>query len=255
MCGRFHLGTPAADVARIFGVERADPLLGDWRPRYNIAPTQDVMIIREEIPKGSERSVRTLAPARWGLVPSWADDQAAGYKMINARSEDAAAKPAFRGAMQRRRCIVPADGFYEWKKSGKGKRKQPMLIRRRDGRSFAMAGLWERWRPRGQEGEWLETCTILTCAPNRLVGEIHDRMPVILPESELSRWLDAREHDPEKLRDLLCAAPEEELEAVPVSTRINSVANEGPECVQLEERPGSREGPSATDKGATLFEI
>jgi putative SOS response-associated peptidase YedK len=262
MCGRFHLGTPAVEVARIFGVERVGPELGDWRPRYNIAPTQDVMIIREELPQGAERAVRALVPARWGLVPYWADD-AAMHKMINARSEDAAEKPAFRSAFERRRCLVPADGFYEWKKLD-SKRKQPMLIRRRDGRPFVMAGLWERWRPRGQEGEWLETCAVLTCAPNSLVAEIHDRMPVILPEAEISRWLDVREREAAKVVELMRAAPAEEMEAVAVSTRVNSVQNDDQACIDttLEEgavdaapRQARRPRASDGDASGTLFPV
>ena len=244
MCGRFHLATPAAEIARLFGVERID---ADWRPRYNVAPSDEIAIVRQErasdAPPGAG-AVRTLTTARWGLVPHWADAASTGYKMINARSEDAASAPAFRDAFQRRRCIVPADGFYEWQKLPRG-RKQPMLIRRRDGRPFAMAGLWERWRPRGdRSGDWLETCTILTCAPNALVRPIHDRMPVILDDEELGAWLDPTRRDAESLLAMLRAAPEDALEALPVSSHVNSTKNDDPRCVQPMTAAPDGEGPT-----------
>lgn len=169
MCGRFTLRVPAAELVEIFRLLRRP----DVQPRYNIAPTQPVAVVRR-IDRGRE-----LSMLRWGLVPSWAKDPKIGARMINARAETVATKPAFRTALRRRRCLVPADGFYEWAKSAGGT-KQPHYITRRDGRPFAFAGLWESWD--GPDGSSIESCTIVTTEANDLVGRIHDRMPVILSE-------------------------------------------------------------------------
>lgn len=220
MCGRYLLSTPAEKIAAAFGVNRTLPPLV---ARYNIAPTQMIPIIR------AEDGGRALAMVRWGLVPFWAEDPSIGNRLINARAETAASKPAFRAAFERRRCLVPADGFYEWKKIAP-KAKQPILIRPADHGPMAMAGLWERWRPKNGEGEPIESCTILTCGPNELIADIHDRMPVILEPHEYDRWLDPEATDAAGLAELLDPYPAELLEAYPVSRRINSPGHEGPEC-------------------------
>jgi putative SOS response-associated peptidase YedK len=214
MCGRYTLTTPPSVVAEHFQV----PELPNFPPRYNIAPTQQALVVRA----GQGR--RELVLLRWGLIPSWAKDPAIGARMINARAEGIAEKPSFRRAWKEKRCLVPADGFYEWQKDGK--RKQPYYIRRRDGAPFAFAGLWERWQ--GGE-EILDTFTIITTAPNEVIAPIHNRMPVIVPEAAYDRWLDPDERgDPE----LLVPYPDEELTAYPVSTVVNSPIHDDARCVE-----------------------
>ncbi|MCX7717347.1 MAG: SOS response-associated peptidase [Candidatus Sumerlaeaceae bacterium] len=221
MCGRFALTTTAADLKEFLDTEE----IPDLAPRYNIAPTQPVLIIR----------LRESAPSReaahvvWGLIPPWAPDPSIGNRLINARADSAAAKPAFRHAMKRRRCLIPADGFYEWA-ARPGRTKQPYLIRRRDGAPFAFAGLWETWH--GPNGEEIESCTILTTEPNDLLKPIHSRMPVILPREAHGQWLDTAGHSPERIQSLLQPCPAEGWEAVAISTRINSPANDDPQCQQ-----------------------
>jgi putative SOS response-associated peptidase YedK len=174
-----------------------------------------------------EDGSRRLISMRWGLVPYWAEDPGIGSRMINARAETAAEKPAFRDSFRRRRCLVAADGFFEWQKAPGG--KQPYLIRLEGGAPFAFAGLWDRWR--GRRGRVLETFTILTTTPNELVRPIHDRMPVILPAEARSRWL-AEDAESEALRELLGPLPGEGMEAFPVSQLVNSPANDSLECLQ-----------------------
>jgi len=216
MCGRYLLTSPVDLLRQLFRfMER--PNLG---PRYNIAPTQEVPIVRLT----REGDGRELITARWGLVPYWADDLKIGNRLINARAETIERTPAFREAYQRRRCLVPADGFYEWRRAGK--QKQPLLIRRRDQAPFAFAGLWERWRQ--PDGQILRSCTIVTCPPNALVAEVHDRMPVILAATDHARWLDPAAGEG---RALLRPCPAEWLEAVAVSPRVNSPAHDDPECL------------------------
>jgi putative SOS response-associated peptidase YedK len=217
MCGRFTLAVPAAEIADLFEVDARLNL----RPRYNIAPTQQAPVVRAKKDEGRE-----LALLRWGLIPAWAKDPAIGNRMINARAESVAEKPAFRAAFKARRCLVPADGFYEWQKAGKG--KQPFYIRRKDKQPFAFAGLYERWQNRA-EGEILDTFTIITTEPNVLMAPIHNRMPVIIPEDDYDRWLDPEETgDP----DLLVPYPEEELTAYPISTWVNSPAHDDARCIE-----------------------
>jgi putative SOS response-associated peptidase YedK len=216
MCGRYLLTSPVDLLRQVFRfMER--PNLG---PRYNIAPTQDVPVVR--LTREGDR--RELKMMRWGLVPYWADDLKIGNRLINARAETIARAPAFREAYQRRRCLVPADGFYEWRKEGK--QKQPLLIRRKDRAPFAFAGLWERWQQ--PDGQVLRSCTIVTCPPNALVAEIHNRMPVILGPDAWERWLDPAAGDG---RELLGPCPADWLDAVAVSPRVNSPANDDPECL------------------------
>jgi putative SOS response-associated peptidase YedK len=217
MCGRFTLRSSSTKVAETFGLSEA-PL---FEPRYNIAPTQPVAAVRAT-PEG-----RQLASLRWGLIPSWADDPSIGYRMINARSETVATKPSFRSAFKNRRCLIPADGYYEWQKTD-GK-KQPYLIGMRDGTPFAFAGLWEHWE-RGQEP--IESCTILTTAANDLTGPIHDRMPVILDPKDFDLWLDPQVQDPKALEPFLRPHVAETMMAYQVSTLVNNPRNEDPRCVE-----------------------
>lgn len=193
----------------------------DWAPRYNIAPTQDVAVV-----VAGERGPR-IGTLRWGLVPYWAHDPAIGNRLINARAESVADKPAFRDAFRSRRCLVLADGFYEWQRTAPGKPKIPVFVRLPDGRPFAFAGLWERWRPPG--GEPLYTCTIITTDAAPAVRPVHDRMPVILPPDRRRQWLD---HDA-KAADLLALLHPYAgaLDAYPVSTLVNSPENDSPDCV------------------------
>jgi putative SOS response-associated peptidase YedK len=229
MCGRYTLTSPAKVIADVFGVDGGIDEV-DAAPRYNIAPGQDVWIVRADR-RGEHRE---LSRVRWGLVPSWSDQPTTSATMINARSETAADKPAFRMPFRRRRCIVPADGFYEWqRRSG---RSQPFLIGERDQRPFGMAGLWDVWR--GEDGARVESCTILTTAPNELMQPLHDRMPAILAPDDFDLWLDRREEDPARLLGLLRPCPNDELTLKPVSTRVNDPRNDDPECLtEVEPEP------------------
>lgn len=209
MCGRFVLMTPGRDLAERFGLEE-EPLL---EPRYNIAPTQMVAIIR----LNPETLQRRLGLVRWGLIPFWANDSSIGNRLINARAESVAEKPAFRSAFKFRRCLVPADGYYEWKKR-KGGQKQPYLARNADGSPFAFAGLWERWQ--APEEEVIESCTILTTDANDLTQPIHDRMPVILKLEDHDLWLDPDVRDPNLLKPLLRPYPSGEMIVQPVSPKV-----------------------------------
>jgi len=225
VCGRYVLTTPGEVLAQIF--ETAPPpeeTLAAIVPRYNISPTQTVPIVRLS---SAAATTRELALVQWGLVPHWAKDPAIGNSLINARAETAAEKPSFRDAMKRRRCLIPADGFYEWKKLGKG--KQPFLIRMQGGSTFAFAGLWSHWK-NPETGANLETCAILTTTPNELTATVHDRMPVILPAASQGLWLDPAA-DSSTLTGLFLSFPAAEMEAFPVSKRVNSPANEGPENI------------------------
>src|SRR5262245_51844293 len=232
MCGRFTLRTPMTVLVEHFALEvRADRQLPLFEARYNIAPTQEVLAVREV------DGVREASMLRWGLIPSWSKEPGGGPPMINARSETLAEKPTFRTAFRRRRCIIPADGFYEWKKSAevaKGK-KQPYYIHRPDGDVFGFAGLWESWAPKSGapkdepspnpslQGRGIDSCTIVTTAANRTMAELHDRMPVILAPSDYALWLDPAVEDPAKLRHLLESCGEDELMAEPVGTHVNRV--------------------------------
>jgi putative SOS response-associated peptidase YedK len=195
-------------------------------PRYNIAPSQPVAVVRQ-----TAEGKRELVKLRWGLVPSWAKDVSVGNQLINARSETAATKPAFRAAMRQRRCLVPTDGFYEWKKVGR--QKQPYFIRRADDKPFAFAGLWERWSD--AEGRPLETCTILTTDANELLRPLHDRMPVIVEPADYSTWLDPAQTDSDRFRPLFASLTSEQLISSPVSTHVNSPANDDEACLAAAE--------------------
>lgn len=219
MCGRFTLRTPQTQLLVEFGVD-ALPLLA---PRFNIAPTQPILAIRWD-PGGGQR---TAALLRWGLVPSWADDPKIGNRMINARGETVAEKPAFRTAFKRRRCLIPADGYYEWKADGK--RKQPYLIHLRDNGPFGMAGLWESWSP--GDGSTLETCTIITTEGNELTRPIHDRMPVVIEPADYGLWLNPDTPSPALLALIHPRTPLD-MDLYPVSTVVNSPMNERADCVE-----------------------
>ena len=224
MCGRFTLRAPVSVVAEQFAVFEVPP----FEPRFNIAPTQPVPVIRLA-PHGNPPE-REFVLLRWGLVPAWAKDPAVGNRMINARSETVATKPAFRAAFRRRRCLVAADGFYEWQRTGK--RKQPYFISLRDDRPFAMAGLWESWEGPGHAA--IESCTILTTEPNDLMRPIHDRMPVILPPDTYRQWLDPAVQDPQHIEPLMGPYSADAMVALKVSTYVNRPGNDGPQCIEPE---------------------
>ncbi len=210
---------PASTVADEFQVLDAPPLA----PRFNIAPTQPVAAVRL-VPESGQRQ---LAFLKWGLVPAWAKDRTIGNRLINARAESVAEKPAFRAAFRRRRCLVVADGFYEWQRSGA--RKQPYFIRLRDDRPFAIAGLWESWE--GPAHSALETCTLITTGPNELMEPIHNRMPVILARDDYDRWLDPAIQEPDALCPLLRPYPTSAMLALPVSPHVNNPRNDDPKCI------------------------
>jgi putative SOS response-associated peptidase YedK len=226
VCGRYVQASSPELLAERFGVDEAR--VEDHEPRYNVAPRTDVPAVRRR----DDRKI--LSSLRWGLVPSWADDPKVGDRLINARAESVADKPAYRTAFERRRCLVPADGFYEWQKLPGKKRKQPMFVHLRSGEPMAFAGLWEIWKDPKAEGEdegWLRTCAIVTTDANDVLAPIHDRMPVILPESAWGTWLDP-DADPDTLRHLLVPAPDDLIAIYPVSPLVNSADNDGPELVQ-----------------------
>lgn len=219
MCGRFTLTADQDSFENRFSLTRFD--LG-WVPSFNIAPTQEVLTVTND---GSENRPELM---RWGLVPSWAKDPKIGNRMINARSETLAEKPSFRTAFKRRRCLIPADGFYEWKREGKA--KKPMLITANPGGLFAFAGLWETWKQ--PDDSWLLTCAIITTSANEFMKSIHDRMPVILPRESEASWLDPEEQDTAILSELLLPYDSDRMEAYEVSTLVNSPRNNFPEVIE-----------------------
>jgi putative SOS response-associated peptidase YedK len=247
MCGRFTLRTPPAVLIEHFDLDvRGDRQLPLFEARYNIAPTQDVLVVRAD-PSDSRRAAAMM---RWGLIPSWsASEKVSGPPMINARAETLADKPTFRTAVRRRRCLIPADGFYEWQQTAGGSRgkKQPYYIHRPDGAPFAFAGLWEKWTQRsmepstnpsikgmGNDSLAIESCTIVTTAANAALRELHDRMPVILAPGDYAAWLDAKVEDPATLQHLLSPCGDHELVAEPVGTHVNKVANDDPGCIAIQ---------------------
>ncbi len=218
MCGRFTLTSDPPALHADFGIDVLPP---DYRPRYNIAPTQSILAI---VPDSVGWCARPLV---WGLVPRWSKDGASGAKRINARAESLLEKPSFREAFDLRRCLILADGFYEWEKAGSYSR--PNLIRRRDGRPFTFAGIWERWYKTPDTP--IDSCAIVTTTPNALLERIHDRMPVIIPPRDREAWL-AADAGRSELSLLLTPAPAEELECFPVSSLVNSPVNDSPDCIQ-----------------------
>jgi putative SOS response-associated peptidase YedK len=219
MCGRFTLKESVDSLASLFDLAAAT----DLAERFNIAPTQPVAAIRHS-PEGERRELVFL---RWGLIPAWARDPASLPLLINARAETAATKPAFRAALRRRRCLVPADGFYEWQRLGG--QKQPYHIRMQDGALFAMAGLWERWE--GPDGSVIDSCALLTTEANELMRPVHDRMPVILSSNQYDLWLDPGVQDIEMIQSLLRPYPPEAMLAYPVGTLVNNARNDDPQCL------------------------
>jgi putative SOS response-associated peptidase YedK len=219
MCSRYNLTTPLEAVRAYFRVKNGEP----YPPRYNIAPTQPVLIVRLDHVRERE-----LALVRWGLIPSWAKDPARLSTLFSARGESAAEKASFRGAMRHRRCVVPANGFYEW--TGKAGTRQPHLIQRPDCGPIAFAGLWESWL--GADGSEIDTMAILTVAANRTMAPLHERMPAILQPQDFDAWLDTRGFSAEMAAQMLRPAPDDLLETIAVDPRLNNARNEGPELIK-----------------------
>jgi putative SOS response-associated peptidase YedK len=220
MCGRFALYSDPFTLARRFEADAPAEL----SPRYNVAPSQNIPIVRDEGEK------RRFALARWGLIPHWAKDMKIGYSTINARAETVASKPAFRSAFRHRRCLIPADGFYEWQVIPGSKIKQPWFIVLVDREPMAFAGLWERWR--SPEGEELESCSIIVTEANEIMRPIHDRMPVILAPCDWDAWLEADAKDAGGLQGLLKSYSAEGMAAWPVTMKVNSPRNDSVECIE-----------------------
>jgi putative SOS response-associated peptidase YedK len=238
MCGRYVAATSADDIASYFDAEFTEERVVG--PSWNVAPTDDVpvVLVRD--------GTRHVDLHHWGLVPRWADSPKVGGRMINARAETLATKGAFKQAFARRRCLVPADGFYEWRHDG-SKAKQPYFIHSVDGRPLAFAGLWERWQPDGRPGEQLYSATIVTTVPNDLMATLHDRMPVILDPDACNEWLDPANDDVDELSTLLVPCADELLSMHPVSRDVGNVRNQGP---QLAERVALTDPAEST---GTLF--
>ena len=223
MCGRYVAATPPDQLADLFGV--TDVRAGDLGPRWNVAPTLEVYAVAN----GSDGQ-RRLGTFTWGLVPWFATAPTGGAKMINARAETVAEKPAFRRSLERRRCILPADGFYEWLRTGK--ERQPYLFTAADGSVLAFAGLWEVWRPKDDpDAEPLRTCSIITTSANDTMRPIHDRMPVVLPPQVWDQWLDPATKEAAEVLPLLVPPPDDFLVRRAVSTKVNNVKNEGAELL------------------------
>ena len=219
MCGRYRLSRREQVIQEYF--ETSDEV--DWEPRYNIAPSQEVGIIRQDRAKPERR----FSLARWGLIPYWAKDSRMGNKLINARSETVTSKPAFREAFENRRCLIPADGFYEWERAAEA--KQPFHFGLQDDSLFAFAGLWDRWK--NASGQVVESCSILTTEPNALLADVHGRMPVILNPEHYDLWLDPGFRRVEALKEMLNPFDARLMRCFPVSTRINAVTKDDPDCV------------------------
>lgn len=219
MCGRFAFTVPLATFGQFFP---DFTVCADWDPRYNIAPTQVVPTVIND----GNNEVRLM---RWGLIPHWAKDESIGNRMINARCETLAEKPAFRDSFKKRRCVIFVDGFYEWRKDPGGRTKTPIHIKLKTGEPFAFAGLWTEWRPK-DGNEPVCSCTIITCHSNELIEQFHHRMPVILPREALEAWLDPEPVDPEKLKPLLKPFPSDKMFAYPVATVVNNPRNDLREC-------------------------
>lgn len=223
MCGRYVAAAPPSEIAKYFGAATLSETV--LEPSYNVAPTNEVYAVVER------NDERVLDHFRWGLVPFWAKDLAIGSKMINARAEGIATKNAYRHAFSKQRCIIPADGFFEWKVIEGQKRKQPMFIHRVDGEPLAFAGLWETWRGADRDRDPIYTCTIITTTANETMAPVHDRMPVILPPDLWEKWLDPEMRDTDALVKFLKPAPSSLLTLYPISTAVNNVRNKGAELI------------------------
>jgi putative SOS response-associated peptidase YedK len=219
MCGRFSLHTPESRIREAFNLEQTEPL--GLKPRYNIAPSQDIPVIRDTA------SNQEMVLAQWGLIPAWSKESKTRYSTINARVESVAEKPTYRTPFKHRRCLIPADGFYEWQVVNG--HKVPHHIRMRDGSTFAFAGLWDRWK--GEE-ETLDSCVIITTKSNEIMKPIHERMPAIIAPAHYDLWLDYRVSDKQEIMQYLNSAPSSQLTAYPVSTWVNSPGNNGERCIQ-----------------------
>ncbi len=244
MCGRYASSRRPEDLVEEFEIDQVE-VAEELQPDYNVAPTKQVYAVLERPPKaedeGPGEAARQLRTLRWGLVPFWAKNPSIGSKMINARMETVHEKPAFRRPFAARRCLLPADGYYEWyateqQTSGGKPRKQPFFIHPADGGVMAMAGLYEIWRDPTREDDdplrFAWTCTVLTTRAEDAVGHIHDRMPLLVEPERYGAWLDPAVSDPETLRDLLVPAAPGRLEAYPVTTQVNNVRNNGPELLE-----------------------
>ncbi len=219
MCGRYRLSRRKQIIEEHFG---SAPWDDDWNPRYNIAPTQQVPVVRQH-PKEPMRQISLM---KWGLIPNWSKDPSIATGTSNAKSETVAEKPAFRDPLKFRRCLIPADGFYEWKRTGAS--KQPYCFEVSNGNLFAFAGLWDGWK--NAEGQWVKTCCILTTTPNAVTATVHDRMPVILNQDSYDLWLDPGMNDAQVVSELLKPYDAKSMQSYPISTRINHVANDDKEC-------------------------
>lgn len=240
MCGRFVSSSTPDEIAKYFDAE-PPPAESALEPSWNVAPTNDVYVVTED------GGARRVAPHHWGLVPIWAKSPAAGNKMINARAETLADKNAYKHAFRKRRCIVPADGFYEWKAVPGQKRKQPYFIHRSDGEPLAFAGLWEEWRGPDRSGDQrLRSTTIITTEANATMAPVHDRMPVILPPSAWAEWLAPDNHDLPSLGSLLVPAPPQLLVMHPVDPAVGNVRSRGPHLVDPVE-PAAVSGTGGPD--------
>ena len=231
MCGRYRLSRRKKIIEEYF---ETGPWDDDWNPRYNVAPTQPVPVIRQH-PK---EPVRQISSMRWGLIPHWATDPSIASSTINARSETAADKPAFRDPLKFRRCLIPADGFYEWKRTGSS--KQPYCFEVREGELFAFAGLWDGWK--NAEGKWVRTCSILTTTPNAVTVKVHDRMPVILDRESYDLWLDPGMQNVAAVSELLKPYDSRLMRSYPISTRINHVVNDDEDCSRHVEPMQAQDG-------------
>lgn len=237
MCGRFAASAGTDEYVEIFGVQE---IVDEVEPHFNLAPTDPIPAVVERADKESGEVVRKLVAPRWGLVPSWSKDASGAARMINARAETVATKPAFRRAFAARRCLIPADGYYEWfvlpgQEGAKKPRKQPYFIRPADARPFVMAGLYEFWK--SPAGEWLTTATIITTTTTDALGHIHDRMPMVVHPDDWASWLDPHRTEPEAAASLL--AVDDQLDAYPVSPLVGNVRNDGPELLE----PVAADGP------------
>ncbi|WP_331741682.1 SOS response-associated peptidase [Kitasatospora sp. NBC_00039] len=234
MCGRFVSTSTPQDLVELFGVTRWTPV-ESLAPSWNVAPTDTVWTVLERVDRETGELARGLRPVRWGLVPSWAKDPGGGARMINARAETVHEKPAFRSAFAKRRCVIPADGYYEWVPvpAGDGRKafKQPYFLHPREGGPLVMAGLYEFWRdrerPEDDPAAWLTTATIITTDATDAAGRVHDRMPLTIAPADLDAWLDPEHTDPAGLRQLLHTPAGDELAVRAVSTAVNSVRNNG----------------------------
>lgn len=244
LCGRLTLTHPTAAVAALFKFESDDKEAEDFPPRYNIGPTQPLVTIRQEMAR------RVMRLVRWGLVPGWVKDPQQFSLLINARVETVREKPSFRGSMRHHRCLIPASGYYEWRREGG--QKQPFYMRPKSGELFAMAGLWAEWS--GPDGNLIDSGAVLTQPANDALSGIHHRMPVVLTPDRFDDWLDVATIDAPEAQRLLQPVPDDFFEVIPISSRVNYIRNDGPELIdEVEIEPASEEPPKTDDTQMNLF--